>query len=312
MYKPGDKYWEWAKLKSRTAAFIKAAFIHLGDLHYVVGNEGGMALRKFISPKHPFRRALTPHFYKTHHTCRRAQFSLFDEGGLLFRGLSLTYEGGLKQVFIDHIGGYKFKKYTDDIKERRLEGCRFHVGANDGVELCNIMYEYISDLLDELYSSQGELENDSEMRKAHNYLVDKLDAPEFADYTLENVNTIWGEILFRVTGYHNSIGAVTAMALDPAIVNIRLGPKECVDEGNNLVTPIEASQSLAFISAITQVPCPTIGQCWKQVLENPEGLAYATLRKQLNDLEKTIEARNKVREPNVDFHPKHCAISISS
>ena len=78
------------------------------------------------------------------------------------------------------------------------------MGANDGVELCNIMYEYISDLLDELYSSQGELENDSEMRKAHNYLVDKLDAPEFADYTLENVNTIWGEILFRVTGYHNS------------------------------------------------------------------------------------------------------------
>ena len=96
------------------------------------------------------------------------------------------------------------------------------------------------------------------------------------------------------------------------MVNIRLGPKECVDEGNNLVTPIEASQSVAFISAITQVPCPTIGQCWKQVLENPEGLAYATLRKKLNDLEKTIDERNKVREPNVDFHPKYCAISISS
>jgi len=96
------------------------------------------------------------------------------------------------------------------------------------------------------------------------------------------------------------------------MVNIRLGPKECVGKGNNLVTPIEASQSVAFISAITQVPCPTIGQCWKQVLKNPEGLAYATLRKKLNDLEKTIDEHNKVRESNVNFHPKYCAISISS
>lgn len=313
VYKPGEKYWEWAKLKSRTAAFIKAAFIHLGDVHYVVGNVGGMALRKFMSPKHPFRRALTPHFYKTHHTCRRAEFSLFSEAGLLYRGLSLTYEGGLKQVFIDHIGGYKFKKYTDEIKERKLEGCRFHVGANDGMELCDIFYEYISDFVDELYPSQEEFESDFDMKKSHKYLVEILDIDEFADYTLENVKTIWGEILFRVTGYHNSIGSVTAMALDPSMVDLRLMPKEYgEDDGSQLVAAIESSQSVAFISAITQVPCPTIGQCWKQVLENPGSLSYATLRKNLNDLENTIDDRNKVRESNVDFHPKHCAISISS
>ena len=39
-YKPGDKYWEWVKLKSRSAAFIKATFIDLSDMHSVVGNLG--------------------------------------------------------------------------------------------------------------------------------------------------------------------------------------------------------------------------------------------------------------------------------
>mmetsp|Transcript_29682 Transcript_29682/g.44973 ORF Transcript_29682/g.44973 Transcript_29682/m.44973 type:complete len:424 (-) Transcript_29682:1242-2513(-) len=34
VYKPGDEYWEWAKLKSRTAAFTKAAFVHLAAAHY--------------------------------------------------------------------------------------------------------------------------------------------------------------------------------------------------------------------------------------------------------------------------------------
>ena len=97
------------------------------------------------------------------------------------------------------------------------------------------------------------------------------------------------------------------------MVDIRLMPKENGEnDGSQLVAAIEGCQSVAFISAITQVPCPTIGQCWKQVLENPGSLSYATLRKKLNDLEKTIDERNKVREPNVDFHPKYCAISISS
>jgi hypothetical protein len=103
------------------------------------------------------------------------------------------------------------------------------------------------------------------------------------------------------------------MALDPAMVDLRLQPKEYgIDDGSQFVAAIEGSQSVAFISAITQVPCPTIGQCWKQVLEDPDTQSYETLRTKLDVLEKTIDDRNKVRDPNVDFHPKYCAISISS
>ena len=204
IYRPGDEHWEWAKLKSRTAVFVMAAFIHLGDVHYVLGNYGATALRKYLPPTHPFRRALTPHFYKTHHTCRRAEYSLFSEFGLLSRGLSFAYEGGLKQFFIDQIGGYKFKRYADEIKERGLTDCHFHVGANDGVDLFNIFHEYIADLIAEIYSSQDDLDNDEDMKRSHEYLVKMFKATEYADFTLANVKVIWAEVIFRVTGFHNS------------------------------------------------------------------------------------------------------------
>lgn len=314
VYKPGDEYWEWAKLKSRTAAFSKAAFVHLAEAHYCWGNRGGDALRMFLPPEHPIRRACTPHFYKTHHTCIRAQNSLFDEAGLLFRGLALTYEGGLKQVFMDYIGNFEFSRYPDDIKRQGVENCPFHVGALDGLDLHTIFCNYISELLEETYENAKAFKQDNDMKRMHEYLVKTLKIPrELRPYTLDNVKAIWGEILFRVTGFHNAVGAVTAFALDPAMTNIRQQEKEIGKEnGTNLVASEEGASGVAFISAITQLPCPTIGQCWKQILANPDAKSYANLRKALDKLEETIEIRNQVRFRNVDYSPKHCAISISS
>jgi len=203
-YFPGETYWEWAKLKSRTAVFTKAAFLHLGDIHYCWGNIGASALRMFLSPEHPLRRAFTPHFYKTHHTCRRAQYSLFDDHGILARGLSMDYEKGLKQVFIDHIGGFKFNRYPDNLKEQKVENCKFHVGANDGMDLHKVLSDYVSELIDEVYQNQAEFEEDLELRKAHEFLVKEFVVTKETEYTLDNVKTIWAEILFRVTGFHNS------------------------------------------------------------------------------------------------------------
>ena len=108
--------------------------------------------------------------------------------------------------------------------------------------------------------------------------------------------------------FNNIVGAVAAYALDPSIADIRMQPKE----NCNLIASEEGALGLALISAITQVPCPTLGECWKQVLENPESMAYAKLRAKLNNLENVIDERNSVRDANVDFHPKFCAISISS
>jgi len=106
---------------------------------------------------------------------------------------------------------------------------------------------------------------------------------------------------------------VTAFALDPAMVNIRQQGKDVGHEdGTNLVAPLESANAVAFISAITQVPAPTLGECWRQVLSDSNSKAYTNLRENLDDLEKTIESRNQERYRNVDFNPKDCCLSISS
>merc|ERR1712038_268705 len=313
VFYPGSKYWGWAKLKSRTAAFVEGSFIHLARLHYCWGNIGGCSLRKYLSPDHPLRKAFSPHFFKTHHTCRRAEYSLFDEAGILFRGLSLDYEKGLKQVFVDYIGGFKFSTFPDDIKKQGVQKCKFHIDAIDGLDLHKILCTYVSELVDEVYPTQESLEADLDMKRAHLYLVENLKITKETEYTLENIKIIWAEILFRVTGYHNSIGNVIGMALDPAVVNLRLQPKEFgLADGSNLLSPEEASNSVAFIGAITQVPCPVLGECWKQVLDNPDSKAYTNLRSNLDELEKIIDERNKNRDPNVSYKPSTCALSVSS
>ena len=72
------------------------------------------------------------------------------------------------------------------------------------MDLYKILCQYVSELVDETYPSQEALESDHDFRKAHEYLVKVMKISDEADYTLENVKKVWGEIIFRVTGYHNS------------------------------------------------------------------------------------------------------------
>ena len=101
---------------------------------------------------------------------------------------------------------------------------------------------------------------------------------------------------------------------DPGMINIRLERKgnDRSQKMENLIAPEESAISVAIISAITQIPCPTLGQFWKQVLHDPDCRSYATLREKLNRLENNIDQRNMVRDANADYHPRYCAMSISS
>jgi hypothetical protein len=61
------------------------------------------------------------------------------------------------------------------------------------------------------------------------------------------------------------------------------------------------------------VDSPRLTQDWIQVFDNPDNEAFEKLRTDLEQLGKTIEERNKHREPNLDFHPfQAAALSISS
>ena len=116
--------------------------------------------------------------------------------------------------------------------------------------------------------------------------------------------------LFLLSIFTISVGAVTAFALDPAMVNIRL--EKYGDGDTFLVAPEESAITVALISAITQMPCPTLDQDWKHIFENPQIKAYENFRHGLNELKMKIDERNKARLKNVDYHPFYCALSVSS
>ena len=202
--KKNTKYWEWAKLLSRSSGFAAMAIEHLASAHLTWGNYPGAALRMFLPPDHPIRKVFFIHFWKTANTVLRARGFLFDEFGLLLRATSWDYKTGLEVFFKDLLtDGFNFQHFPDFVKERGMEDCEFFAAGVDGMELYQSIVKYVHGYIDTVYASEAQLQADSAMRKCHEYLVKKMQFPS-SEYTVENVKKMWGEIIFRVTGYHSS------------------------------------------------------------------------------------------------------------
>jgi hypothetical protein len=311
VYRPTDgDAWEWAKLKSRTSAFSIMSLVHVAEAHVSWGNIPGSAMRMYLPCNHPVRRAFSVHFFKTAYTVTQAHHALFAEKGVLHRSLPMEYEGGLRKAFVELFKAFKFERFPDFLKDRGLDDCHFHVAATDGMDLYNIMTQYASNFLDDVYPNEDALQQDQHMKKTYEYMRQRIPSLP-REYNLENMKTVWGEILFRVTGWHASIGNVSMYALNPAMINIRLKPLE----KKTFVAFQEAAIGVSMIVAVTTVDCPRLYQDWRQIFENPDNppYAYQRLRSALAEHEKVVDERNRARlYKNVDFHPKNTALSISS
>ena len=138
------------------------------------------------------------------------------------------------------------------------------------------------------------------------YLTEKMGGP--AEFSMDNLKMIWGEVLFRVTGVHQSIGNAAAYVLDPFMVNFRL---DKTDKGK-VYGNLETLEIGAFITGLT-IPeeYPKLTSNWTKVMHDPESKSYAQMKADLNELSKEIEERNEVRRfRNVDFYPDNAALSI--
>lgn len=322
MYHPGHEYWEWAKLKSRSAAFTLAGLEHITNYHYKWAAIPGLALRMFLPPSHPIRMAFSAHMFRTHYTTVKAVSSLLSEVGVLGRALPFAYEGGLEKAYIDLLDNFTFATYPDELAQQGVADCPFHVGASDGIALHKVLMDYVSNLFDEVYGKEEErLQADLAMKELYGFLDQKMPNIPHA-FSMENLKLVWGEVLFRVTGVHTSIGNAAACALDPLMVNFRLQ----IDEKGQAVGSGECSAAVYGITALT-IPdeYPKLSQDWSHVLSDPTSKAYAKLRSDLVDLGSLIDTRNERavaegnrgsskgrRFVNRDFHPEHTAVSSFS
>lgn len=265
----------------------------------------------------------------------------------------MDYDNGYQKLLRYHLSKTKFKTLQEELQEKGLLNwkgdatCSFLALSTEGMELHDILAEYISDLIDEIYIDEEQLNSDEEMKEAYKYLVDKIDGiPE--DYNIENVKKVgnvmdendlstashvltlifvvkvWGEVLWHVTGVHSSVGNVQSWSLDPTFINMRLKRPPAKFDVNDksfrwdLVAPQEAAIGVALVSAFATMPAPFINQDWKHIFENrtayPEGIchAYSKLRKSLDKLEERVQKLNREREfVCTDFIPSECEISIT-
>ena len=143
----------------------------------------------------------------------------------------------------------------------------------------------------------------------YSYLAKKLRGPSDS-FTMDNLKMIWGEVLFRVTGVHTSIGNAAVYALEPYMVNFRVNKADRGILGGSR----EVSNALSFITGLT-VPnsYPSLSQNWTHVMPDIGMGAHSQLKDDLAELGKEVDERNVARRfRNVDFHPEITEISIFS
>jgi len=183
--------WEWIKQKLRSAAFNDVASLHLISAHYTWGNYAGIALRMYLEKDHPFRIALTPHFYRTTFTLESAASLLFNPDGMLARFLNYEYHGGIEENFKMQLDkAANFSTWTDDLAKRNLLDDPLIAIANDGVELYQILTQYISDLIDYIYPDDKSVNKDEGMKEVFKYISEHIaGGPEqFSKESLKKVN----------------------------------------------------------------------------------------------------------------------------
>jgi len=315
---PNQLDWEWAKLKARSAGFVLVSLQHLMDYHLHWANVPAMAIRKFLRPSNPLRQALTPHFFRSHFTSASSEFSLVQKKSTLGRALPFAYEDGYLRILNSITEDYNFEFYPDELKRKGLldcdsdpenhtlkNSCNDHIGKTDGLPQRDIIGEYISNLFDEIDSEKSLTMDNKEVEDMYKYIAEKLRVP--SEFSLENLKKVFTEIIFRVTGMHQSIGNVAIYALEPFMVNFRMEDKTVTGNYESIV-------AVSVISGRTQPnEYPVISDDWSHVLHNGKSKAYTKFRSDLEGLEELIDERNEHRRfTNKDFHPHVTAIAVTS
>jgi len=246
LYHPRDNFWEWAKLKARSAVFVYASVEYLMWYHMIYANIPGMSLRMFLPPDHPVRLALTPHFFRTHSTCNQAEHLLVVEKGIIHRALPFQYKGGLEKFYTDMMTSFQFSTYPVELEQRGMMDNEHHIGT-DGVFLHGILSRYVSNLVDEIYPDKMSFMADPRLKEHYEFMSKKIRGVT-SEFNMSNFKMVWGEILFRVTGAHTSVGNVAIYALEPFSVNFRMKEQ---DKGK----VVGSREAIAVMSLISGISC---------------------------------------------------------
>jgi len=310
----GEKGWEWAKLALRTAAFIGAAAIRHGQMHYLWGNVPNVAIRKFLSQSHPIRRLLHPHFFRSALAALDSTDTVLPPGGLMHRWSGFSYDG-LVAMLKDSHATFKFVGFEQEMEARGFapDATDEHFSVvGDAMALHAVICEYVSGYVALHYTDEDSVHADKEVVGMWGYMKPLMDG--LPPLSLPNLKRVLTEIIFRVSGYNQHISNCNIAGTSPVMIATHLKRDE-------LLASIESSTMLAVNTALTagmlsdsaaSVASLTLLADWSFLLVSDQEIkVYHRFGIALRHLAEEVEEKNAKRKWALnDFNPRFIPCSV--
>ncbi|CAK0833209.1 unnamed protein product [Prorocentrum cordatum] len=322
--------WQYWKFVFRSSLFLKVTLVdHLWATHFTAANSMAAAARESLSPTHPLRRLLTMFTFNTIQVNSNAFHQLLGPDALLqrstpfydFREVSLLAEVAITPLTKSF--GFFLDETVRSAMPARVQETPY---AQDGQLIFDALQDFVAswfDLYGGRWCSGGAVSDPAmllffervqawSMYQQHAEVDASFLGLRDGDGGLQCAGLQkWLTMLFfQVTGYHRHVGTVADSAADPDFAGFSWA------EGRAYTPPRQAIQ-LSLISATTSTVWPKLNQDYTHLAQGIEKSAEAvqifqTFRVKLEDIAKTIDARNKERPiPYMQMHPDHVECSVA-
>ena len=324
LVRPNDIDWMHVKAHFRSTMVATCTLReHLCHNHFIISNSFMLSTRQNLSPHHPIRRLLKPHFYNTADVNWNAQHMLIPTHGIAFKLFAFN-EDAWRRAFIDCLRCYRYETFPTFIEAKGLSSDELATLplATDGLDLWNVIKTYVTRYLSIFYRKgdtdhddrsdggdedhgdsydhdSGAVSNDAELVAYWQYfnnLQPGIDTALPAAMTWNNVVDHLTHCIFHVTGGHELFGAIVEYLDDPSLMPAKLSPESDVAD----VQTYFLQMSLISLTGKKQ---PPLMSDWshlhsKDVHGDKHEAVLQTLalfKRDLQELNEVIIQRNAVR-----------------
>jgi len=308
-HKPGGQYWEYAKLRIRSALFIVASGFHLCSAHLRWANEPQIGTRRFLNSIHPINRLLAPHFYRSALVIAKSLNSLTPERGMLHRSTAFTAKG-LATFFQHCYDKFNYMPWPEEAKTRGWsDDCddSLYPAFRDGCSLTAAIDKFVASYVKLYYDSDQAVLQDEQLQKYWNYMQGVWSM--LPELSLKALIDFCSNVIFRNSAWHEQIGNVSGYTRDPSGVSLLMKKGE-----RPTVSTPESSLIVAYITVMTQQKTPRLNGDWTHYfLDEQAKRVYHKFHEDLSQHSVKVVERNATREfPVLDYEPTYIKMSVSS
>jgi len=335
VFLPSDPPFTWMMVKmyfNNADCSIHQACTHLGFTHLIVETIC-VASHRELSPSHPVFQLMAPHFLYLIAINSLAVAKLLAPGGWIDITMT-TGAGGLMEIVRRKWEHYRLDQegwLPADLKARGVddkESLPFYPYRDDGLLLHEAIYQYVKEVLQDIYDTPEKLKEDFEIQA----WSECLSSPEGAGFKGVFGNGSFDELedlVKTVTAiiFLSSVGHASANFAQydeyafppnyPAILRGKIPRNKDALEESDIVKQLPSRETTLSIMVVTKILSDrgtnSLGDFEVDYQYRPKAVAaVAKFRNRLNEISEEIKERNRHRSvPYPYLDPEHIPNAIS-